>query len=110
MLRCLALIMLLLAGVAQGYAAAATPPDEDQSFKAAAESFRLTYFERAEKEFGDFAQRFPSSTNIPAAIFFQAESRLKQSNYAGAISLITSNLPAAGPWTDKYLYCLGHAE
>src|SRR5580765_8472994 len=109
MVRCwLAIFMLLLLNALPGAQAAA--PEEDQAFKAAIESFRLTYFERAEKELGEFVQKFPGSTNAPAAIFFQAEARLQQSNYAGAISLISSNLPAAGGWSDKYLYTLGYAQ
>jgi|ERR1041385_8035615 TolA-binding protein len=108
MFRWISILALLPAMMAGGLAAPAL--DEDQAFKAASESFHLTYYERAEKEFADFIQKFPASTNAPAALFFQAEARLKQNNYAGSISLINSNLPAAGPWTDKYLYCLGQAQ
>jgi TolA-binding protein len=109
MVRCWIATLLLLVLCALPSAQAAAP-EEDQAFKAAIESFRLTYFERAEKELAEFVQKFPGSTNAPAAIFFQGEARLKQSNYAGAISLISSNLPAAGAWSDKYLYTLGHAQ
>src|SRR6266850_1388230 len=101
-------LTLLLAAAAHVFAA--PTPEEDQALKAASESFRLTYYERAEKDFADFVVKFPNSTRLPEAIFFQAEARLKQSNYAGAISLLTTNLAAAGPWGDKYLYCVGQAQ
>src|SRR3954465_14117087 len=110
MVRCWIATLLLLLMLCALPSAQAAAPEEDQAFKAAIESFRLTYFERAEKELAEFVQKFPGSTNAPAAIFFEAEARLKQSNYAGAISLISSNLPAAGTWADKYLYTLGHAR
>ena len=84
-------------------------PEEEQAIKAASESFRLTYYERAEKDFADFIQKFPNSERVRDAIFFQAEARLKQSNFAGTVSLLTTNLATAGPWADKYLYCLGQA-
>ena len=105
----LALLFLIAAGL-RVTAAAAPSPEEDQALKAAAESFRLTYYERAEKDYAAFVQKFPASTRVPEAIFFQAEARLKQTNYAGTISLLMTNLPSAGAWTDKYLYCLAQAH
>jgi TolA-binding protein len=108
MFRWIAILMLLLAGAPQALAAAASP-EEEQALKAASESFRLTYYERAEKDFGGFVQKFPASDHVAEAIFFQAEARLKQTNYSGAISLLTTNLGSAGAWADKYLYSLGQA-
>src|SRR5205823_4932206 len=106
------LLLLAIITATQLHAGEPAPPpaDEEQALKAARESFRLTYYERAEKDFGDFIQKFSNSTHRAEAIFFQAEARLKLSNYAGAISLLSTNLAAAGPWADKYLYCLGQAQ
>ena len=108
MLRRILILLVFLAAIPRLEARAS--PDEDQALKAANESFRLAYYERAEKDFGDFVARFTNSTHLAEAILLQAESRLKQSNFAGAISLLITNFASAGTWGDHYLYSLGQAH
>jgi TolA-binding protein len=101
--RCLLVLMLLAAGCPRGWAASSA---ENRALNAARNSFLATVWDRAEKEFADFVQEFPTSTLVPEAILFQAEARLQQTNYAGAIELLTANVSTAGSWADQYYFWL----
>ena len=98
----LILTMLLLAGARL---MGATSP-ESRAFDAAANAFRGTFYDRAEAEFADFCQKFPQSPRLAEAILFQAEARLEQTNYAGAIELLSSRQSTAGTLADQYLFWL----
>src|SRR5215208_7960500 len=82
---------------------------ENQAFEAPARSFQAAVWDRAEAEFANFVQKFPSSTRVPEAILFQAQARLEQSNYAGGIELLSSRLATAGTLADEYHFWLGEA-
>src|SRR5689334_21924374 len=93
-------------------AAGATAPlfgagPEDRAFSDAAKSFQDTFYSRAEREFATFVQQFPNSPRVPEALLLQAEARLMQTNYAGALELLTTNKAAAGPMAPEYLFWLG---
>src|SRR5690242_12894250 len=67
------------------------------------------FYSQAEADFADFAQKFPGSDLIPKAILLQATARLYESNYNGAIELLSSHLSTAGSWGDQFLLTLGEA-
>src|SRR5437660_76414 len=82
---------------------------EDRAYNTASESFNLTAYAKAEREFGEFVQKFPTSPRVSEAILFQAEARLAQSNYDGAIQLLTGHQKDAGIKADAYAFWLGEA-
>ncbi len=98
-------ITLLAAGVRLPAASSA----ENRAFKAAEDFFAGTFYEKAEAEFADFVRKFPESSRRPEAVLFQAEARLQQTNYGGAIELLWSSISAAGSWADQYQFWLGKA-
>jgi TolA-binding protein len=103
-------IPVLLMLLAIPFMAFAAAPTEKGAYQAAAQAFQDRHYARAEAEFAAFVSQFTNSTQIPEAILFQAEARLQQTNYAGAIELLTTKLPQAGSWADKYLFWLGEAH
>ncbi|MEY2427819.1 MAG: hypothetical protein QOJ40_704 [Verrucomicrobiota bacterium] len=100
------LFCILLMGQA---CVSAAPTAENRAFDAAANAFTGAFYDRAEAEFADFTQKFPQSTRLPEAILFQAKARLEQTNYAGAIELLSSHMNAAGIQTDQYLFWLAES-
>jgi TolA-binding protein len=88
------------------FAAATT---ERRAFDAAAKSFGAGFFQRAEEEFGYFAQTFTNSPRLAQALLLQAEARMELTNYAGAVSILASNLANAGPLADQYQFWLAEA-
>ncbi|HWI57486.1 MAG TPA: tetratricopeptide repeat protein, partial [Bacillota bacterium] len=102
------LVCSLLLCAAPPRANASTP--ETRAFNAAANALRSAFYERAEAEFADFTKNFPASPRVPEAILFQAEARLEQTNYAGAIELLSTSLPKAGSWADQYLFWLAETQ
>lgn len=97
--------MLIIAPVACGVAATT----EKGAYQAAAQAFQDRNYPRAEAEFAAFANQFTNSPQIPEAILFQAEARLEQKNFDGAIDLLKTRLSQAGTWADHYLFWLGEA-
>src|SRR6266446_2421901 len=102
-------ILVLALLVAAGPRLAAATSAENRAFDAAASAFGGAFYDRAEAEFADFTQKFPQSTRLPEAILFQAKARLEQTNYAGAIQLLSSNLTAAGIQADQYRFWVAEA-
>ncbi len=82
---------------------------ETQAFNAAAHSFRATIWDRAEAEFAEFTLKFPESPRVPEAILLEAQARLQQTNYSGALELLQENLEKSENWRDQYLFWLGEA-
>ena len=82
-------------------------PVPDKPFNAALSAFSDANYERAEREFGQYAVDFPASPRIPEAILYQAQARLKLTNYAGALQLLSTNLTGVGAWTDQCLFWMG---
>ena len=107
-LLCRLILALSLLLVARPRLAAA-PTAESRAFDAAANAFVGAFYDRAEAEFADFTQKFPLSARVPEAILFQAKARLEQTNYAGAIELLTSRLSTAGIQADQYQFWLAES-
>lgn len=73
-------------------------------FDAAKKTFNFTAYRQAEAELSQFVQTFTNSAFIPEAILYQAEARIKLTNYDGALSLLLTNQPQAGKWADAYIF------
>src|SRR5215510_1483947 len=99
------ILFLLVAFGATARIFAATA--EERAFSDAAKSFQDTFYARAEREFAAFVQQFPASPRVPEAVLFQAEARLMQTNYAGALELLTANQATAGALAAEYLFWVG---
>ena len=97
---------LLLAAGPRLWAASAA----DRAFDAAVKAFQDTFYDRAEAQFADFCQKYPTSPRLPEAILLQAQARLELTNYAGAIELLTANQGKAGTNADQYLFWLAEAS
>jgi TolA-binding protein len=104
--RWLLALALLTPSGARLWAAAA---NEKGTFNSAAEAFQGTFYARAETEFAAFVQQFTNSARIPEALLFQAKARIQLTNYAGAIELLSTQLPLAEKWADEYIFTLGDA-
>src|SRR3989442_11346944 len=83
---------------------------ESRAFKAATNAFHDGIYERAEREFAEYAQKFPDSPRLPEAILFQAQAALKQQKAKSAADLLTAAMPKAGGLADQYRYWLAEAQ
>ena len=77
---------------------------EKSAFDAAVGDLRLTFWDRAEAEFAQFANTYTNSARLPEAFLYQAEARLQQTNYDGALELLTTHQGQAGKLADLYLF------
>lgn len=104
----LALVGLLSRSVpAQAPTAA---PEAQTAFDAAARAFQDGLYERAEKEFAEFALKNPEAPRAPEAVLFQARAALQQQKLTLAIDLLTNHLAKASSWADQYRYWLADAQ
>jgi TolA-binding protein len=103
-------IFILLAALALvNESFAALSPAEQRALTQAEQAFQLGLWERAEKNFADFAARFPKSDDRATAILRQAQARLKQNKFSGAIELLTKPRDA-GRLADEFLFWLAEAN
>ena len=100
--------LLLLAYAAR--AAAASAPEEQHAFEAAARELRQGFYEQAEKDFRAFAGKYPNSARLSEAILGQAQALLKQTNYSGAIQLLTERQSTAGTNADQFNFWRASAQ
>lgn len=91
-------------------AAHAASPAENRAWAAATRAFEDRIWERAEAEFGRFAERFPGSPRVPEALLRRAQAQFHQGRYAEAVAQLTDALPRAGLLTEEFLFWLGHAQ
>jgi TolA-binding protein len=101
-------ILILLSLFAPARLRAATAAD--RAFQAAAKAFQDGFYQRAETQFDKFIKDFPESPKQPEAVLFEAEARIQQTNYPGAIELLTPHLSASGSFKDQYVFWLGEAN
>lgn len=101
-----ALLLLLTATAPAGAATRA----ENNAFKAAAQAFSDGFWERAEREFGDFAAGYPKSERRTEAILLRAQARCKLRDFAGAVQLLTTEQTNAATLADQFLFWLGQAQ
>ena len=103
---CLGLLPLGLWAQSQDF----SDPLEQRDFTAAARAFQDLNYERAEREFGEFAQTWKDSAFKVEAVLRQAQARYHLTNYPGALSLLTAGLPQAGKLADQYQFWLGEVH
>jgi TolA-binding protein len=105
----LVLAALILGG---GIYSAAGSTKEQRDYDAAAGAFHIEFWSRAEAEFTDFAQKYPTSTNAPEAVLLAAQAEFKQGEFTNAIALLTDagHLAVAGTLADQYAYWTGEAR
>jgi TolA-binding protein len=101
------LLQLLTLLLATGSAWAAEP--EAELFAGATASFTNRFHERAEQQFAEFVQKFPNSTNLAAAILYQAQARFFQRKHDAAVELLQKETPRAGALIDHYYFWQGEA-
>ena len=105
--RWLLILSVLVLGGGQLLAAGSR---EDRAYAAAAGAFQDQLWNRAETQLAQFIRKYPGSANVPQARLLQAQAQFKQQAFAGAIGLLTTNLPAAGNLADQYVYWIGEAQ
>ena len=88
----------------------AANPTELQAFSAATNAFFLGFYDRAESAFAAFTQTYSNSPLAAEAVLFQAQSRIQQTNFTGAIDLLSARQAAAGTNADQCLFWLAEAH
>jgi TolA-binding protein len=101
--------MLVLAVlVASGLRCAAEAPG-DGVFNSAYQVYSIGYYGPAEQDFAAFIRQYTNSSFLPKAVYYMAQCRMEQTNYDGAISLLSSHLARAGDYGDDDLLLIAQA-
>jgi TolA-binding protein len=85
----------------------AAEPGEAEAFAAAAKASQDGFYERAEKEWGAFLQRYPKSERAAEAALAQAQARDQLKQYAGALEILRARAGQAGALADQYQFWRG---
>ena len=88
----------------------AAPSREDRAYAAAVAAFQDEIWQRAETNFAQFVQKFPKSTNAPAAVLLQARAEIKLGKFAEALGLLGAQKAVAGSLADQYEYWQAQAQ
>src|SRR5262245_44844408 len=88
----------------------AAPSPEERAFKDAEKSFHDMIWDRAEAELANFVLVYTNSPRVAQALLFQGEARFWQSNYVGAIALLTDNQNQAGPLADEFRFWIAESR
>ena len=106
-----------LAALLLNFALAALPASgaeptgaEKRAFDAAVRAFADGFYERADRELGEFTAANPQSGLAPKAVLLQAQAKSKLKNHAGAVTLLNGRLGAAGSLLDEYRFWLAEAQ
>jgi len=102
-------ILLWAALVLMELGSIAAPPPEQRAFDAAYQKLTAGFYQQAEADFAEFSQKFPNSPLLSEAVLFQAEARIKLTNYAGALQLLSAHQGQSGQRADEYLFWQGEA-
>ncbi len=89
---------------AAGICCRAAAPAENRAFDAAVQKLNAGFYQQAEADFAEFVKKFPASPLLPEAVLFQAEARIKLTNYAGALDLLGFYQSQSGKRADEYLF------
>lgn len=82
---------------------------EAELFAGAAAAFTNRFYERAEIQFGEFIAKHQASTNLSAAILYQAQARFFQRKHDAAIELLRKESVRAGALADQYQFWLAES-
>lgn len=89
---------------AAGRCCQAATPVENRTFDAAVQKLNAGFYPQAEADFAEFVKKFPGSPLLAEAVLFQAEARIKLTNYAGALDLLGFYQAQSGKRADEYLF------
>jgi tetratricopeptide (TPR) repeat protein len=83
---------------------------EDKALSSARALFDDHQYNLAETYLGNFLAAYTNSPRRPYAVLYLARSHLEQSNYDGAIQLLTSSLPQSGDLAGEYVFWIASAR
>ena len=83
---------------------------EASAFSVASKAFQDRFYERSDKELGEFLVRYANSTHAPEAQLLQAQARHQLRLFDAAFDLLNRGLPKAGSWADQYLLWMGEIQ
>lgn len=83
---------------------------EIAAYDAAVKSFRDGFFQRSEKEFAEFAQKFPKSEKNAEALLLQAQSRHQLKRFDAGLELLKGSMEKAGPLADQFVFWMAECE
>jgi TolA-binding protein len=102
------LLTLLLLSVAVMRSFAAAPTSGERAlYQSAKTRYEMTFYDVAEQHAADFCRKYTNSTLLPEMFLLQAKARFGQSNYVGAVEILTSHFNPRDPTADEYLYYIG---
>ena len=104
------LLLILLALILGGEPLSAASSREQRAYAAAVSAFQDEMWDRAEKEFAQFVQKYPGSANAPEAVLLQAQVEFKQGKLAQAIALLNARKARAGHLADQYVFWIGEGQ
>jgi TolA-binding protein len=84
--------------------------EEERAFGVATDKFNAHFYEPAEKDFGDFAQKYPNSIHLPEAILYRAQAKIYLGQFSSAISLLSTNQAHAGQLAPLFLFSTARAH
>lgn len=88
------------------------PPNEANVFNAAVISYNDNLFERAEREFREFRNAYPTSTNLANAVVYQGLSLYRQNKFADTLNFFRplvadTNVTLLSGSKDRFRYWMG---
>jgi tetratricopeptide (TPR) repeat protein len=102
--------LLLCGGLLLPGALRAAKSAEDKALSSARALFDDHQYNLAETYLGDFLAAYTNSPHRPYAILYLARSRLEQSNYEGAIRLLTNSVSQSGDLAGEYVFWIASAR
>ena len=103
-------LLILFALGLSGEMAWAAVTREDRAYAAAVAAFHDEAWNRADLELAQFIQKFPKSTNAPAAVLLQSQAELKLGKVAEAMGMLSGHRAMAGRLADQYEYWTAQAQ
>ncbi len=103
------ILLLLLLSIAETTLRAASKA-ENTAFANAVASAQVGMWERAEKQFTEFADKFPKSDRRMEAFLHAAQACVRQKKFTAAVGLLSTNLTQAGIIADEFQFWLGETH
>lgn len=110
MTRLRILLICFLLALTCGKAEAALFGGEKKAYDSAAEAFDLGLWDRAEREFAQFVEKYPKSDRLAEAILWEAQAQFQQKKFASVVALLTAREADAGNLAAEYLFWVAGAE
>jgi TolA-binding protein len=106
------LFLILCGGIllTPGLMRAAGKSAEEQDMTRAVVLFKEHQYSLAETNFGNFLTTYTNSTHRADATLYLARARLEQSNYDGAIQLLTNGVAQSGHLAAEYVFWIASAR